>query len=287
MKPIENESIYGAWLHATQHLLNCAEARDYNVILEVSRPDVFGEHDKRLRHIVDQFLRAHDRWPLDTVANTIFPFDLYRRFGLDGVFTKYPEIVFPKIRLKNNGTDWGRYAYRLVRVEAGDRSVAIDPGTREPVNPLKKIVEKLRNYDNNPKRAIYEAGLIDPLLDIPVYRPLQDRCYTMGGPCLSHLSFKVMPDKRLSLTAFYRSHFYVKRALGNLLGLSWLLCCVAQETGFATGPLTCISSMAQLEPDDAWSKHALNAMLTECGNVYAEAPAWSEKPNWLREAATT
>ncbi|MBR9973781.1 hypothetical protein [Magnetospirillum sulfuroxidans] len=285
MKPIENESIYGAWLQAAQHLLGCAEARDYNVILEVSRPGAFDEHDRCLRDVVDRFLKGHQKWPLDTVANTIFPLGLYRSFGLEGVFTKYPETVFPKIRLKNNGTDWGRYAYRLVRVEAGDRSVVIDSGTGEPVNPLKKIVDKLRNYDNNPKRAIYEAGLIDPLLEIPIYRPLQDRCYTMGGPCLSHLSFKVMPDKRLALTAFYRSHFYVERALGNLLGLSWLLCSVAHETGFSVGSLTCISSMAQLEPG-SWSKHALKAMLAECADIYEGAPAWGGSPKWIREAST-
>ena len=71
--------------------------------------------------------------------------------------------------------------------------------------------------------------------------------------------------------------------LGNLLGLSWLLYCVAHETGLGIGTLTCISSMAQLETG-AWSKSALKTMLAECADAYNGTAAWTNSPRWVREA---
>jgi hypothetical protein len=48
--------------------------------------------------------------------------------------------------------------------------------------------------------------------------------------------------------------------------------------------LTCISSMAQLEPGgkEGWSKGALKEMLTTCGEAYEESPWWTSRPAWTR-----
>jgi len=281
MKPFESQSIYGAWLQAAEHLLGIDEDSDYNLILDIQAPLGFSESDKKIRDIVDSFLIRHKEQPLDTVADTIFPLGLYQRFGTEGVFSKYPEIVYPKI-LKKKGNDWGRYAHRLVRIQTEDRgkSILMDKDTGRPVNPLEKLVAKLSNYKRDPKRAAYEANLIDPVQDIPIYRPSQDRCLMMGGPCLSHLSFKVTNDKTLALTAFYRNHDYVERTLGNLLGLSWLLYFVSKETDIPAGGLTCISSMAQLEKG-SWRQAELKGMIEQCrvewdANSAEEVVEWSK-----------
>jgi hypothetical protein len=89
--------------------------------------------------------------------------------------------------------------------------------------------------------------LIDPLLDIPIYDPATDRSRPIGGPCLTHISVKLTADRRVMLTGFYRSHFYVQRALGNLFGLAHLQNFIAEQTGLMMAPLVCHSSMAQLE----------------------------------------
>jgi hypothetical protein len=69
----------------------------------------------------------------------------------------------------------------------------------------------------------------------------------MGGPCLSHLSFKYSAGA-VHLTALYRSHEYRYKTLGNLLGLARLQGCVAQEVGAAIGTLVVHSTYAWLAP---------------------------------------
>lgn len=285
MKPFEGQSIYGVWLQAAEHLISIKQDSDYNLILEAHAPFGFSDADRSVRKLVDTFLTQHGKQPLDTVADTIFPLGLYNRFGRDGIFEKYPNNVYP-LTLKKSGNDWGRYAYRLVRVQTGDRSkeVLIDHETGKPVNPLEKVIAKLSNYEHDHKKAAYEIGVIDPVQDIPIYRPSHDRCRTMSGPCLSHLSFKVTNEKTLSLTAFYRSHYYVERALGNLIGLSWLLYFVSSESGIPAGSLTCISSMAQLE-NGKWGKENLRKLIKDCRSVW-DASSEEEDVSWERTSLT-
>jgi thymidylate synthase len=76
---------------------------------------------------------------------------------------------------------------------------------------------------------------------------------TRNGPCLSHVSLKVGVEDTLYLTALYRSHSYVARALGNFLGLASLQAFVCDQTGLAPGPLVCVSTYARLETDDGWT----------------------------------
>jgi hypothetical protein len=64
---------------------------------------------------------------------------------------------------------------------------------------------------------------------------------------LSHLTFKLVDRKELELTAIYRSHYYIQRALGNLIGLAQLMRFVALEAGLKVGRLTCISTDAHLD----------------------------------------
>ena len=81
-----------------------------------------------------------------------------------------------------------------------------------------------------------------------------------------HLSFKLHTDDRLSLTALYRSHFYVQKALGNLLGLSQLMCFIAEQVGLTVGPLVCHSTLAQLEAggNTGWKLNEVIALLRDC-----------------------
>jgi hypothetical protein len=52
------------------------------------------------------------------------------------------------------------------------------------------------------------------------------------------------------LTAIYRSHYYIERALGNILGLAQLLTFVAAEVGVDVGSLVCHSTYAVIDTDD-------------------------------------
>ena len=118
-------------------------------------------------------------------------------------------------------------------------------------------------------RAAYELNLVedDDSLELPIYSPT-DAIRTRCQPCLSHLSFKLLPDDRVTVTALYRSHYYVEKALGNLLGLAQLLYFVAGETGLGVGPLVCHSTYAVLDTDGGWPMRELRQLIAQCRREY-------------------
>lgn len=257
MKPIPAETCTRAWLEAATHLQVQPEARDYNLILEIANPMAIREDEKPIYAAVNTFLIEHGKQSLNTVINTIFPAGFYAREGADKVIENYDAIA-KKVRHHPDNRRWGTYAYRMLTKRK-------DAKNREFI-PLQVIIEKLAAQLKNTStlRAAYEVSLIDPMVDIPIYEAETDRDNTIGGPCMSHVSFKLKDDHRLMLTAFYRSHYYVQRALGNLFGLAWLQDFVATKAGVQSGELVCISSMGVLETDKEWGKPDTTNLLKQC-----------------------
>jgi hypothetical protein len=239
MKPITAETCTKAWLQATQHLQRFDDWRDYTVILEITAPMQLPDEDKKVYEIVDSFLADKASIRISTVINTIFPATLFARHGADGVFKEYPRL-WPKIKKHVRCQQWGTYADRIIQGSGSEAGVS---------GPLKTLIEKLRKQlkSPSPKRGAYEIGTLEYVTDIAVYRGSTDSRRIMGGPCLSHLSFKLTGDRRLMLTALYRSHYYIYRALGNLYALAWLQHFVAREVGIETASLVCHSTMARLD----------------------------------------
>jgi hypothetical protein len=259
MKAIESKTCVDAWLQGCGHLLEHSDDnwRAYNFALEIAEPLALPPQDKKVVEIVDQFLTERGGLPFNTVVNTIFPAQLYLRHGAAGVYDRYISEIYPEIS-KHPDCSWGTYAHRILCRKDSD-------GTT--MNPLRELVEKLKRQltMTGPNRAVYELGIVDPFLDIPIYDPREDRTRPIGGPCLSHVSFHLTADRRLMLTAFYRSHWYIQRALGNLFGLAHLQHFVAQETSLELGPMVCISSMALLDVQSGkWGKPAVRELIARC-----------------------
>ena len=241
---IEADSLVDAWVKGSRILL--ANGSLLNVILSIENP----KDDSKLPDAIrctDTFLKHEGQSPTHTVAETIFPGWLYRKRGLSGVFDYYPDSVYPRIRTAH----WGTYAYRLVRRPEPNGDL---------FNPLKQMIEKMRSELDlrGPKRSCYEIGLTCGPYELPLYDTAADRKRRRGGPCLSHLSFKLLADS-VHLTAFYRSHDYRYKVLGNLLGLARLQHCVARETGAQVGTLVVHSSYAFLNGN----KTRLRSLLRE------------------------
>lgn len=276
MKAIEAGTCVDAWLQACEHLL-AQEAdswRDYNLILEIADPLALPAPDRLAFTLLDRFLASHGGLPVNTVVNTIFPAQLYQKHGASGVYERYMSEIHPQVE-KHPDCSWGTYAQRIIcRTDAAG-------GT---IYPLRDLVAKVKTQVGlqSPNRAVYEIGVIDPLLEVPIYDPHDDRTRPIGGPCLSHISVKLTADQRVMLTGFYRSQYYVQRALGNLFGLAHLQHFIAQETGLKLGPLVCHSSMAQLDlkskrkgaPDtERWGKEDVRSLIQQCLAVRQRAAA--------------
>jgi hypothetical protein len=267
MKAIEAASCVDAWLQGCDYLLAQKDDgwRAYNVVLEIADPLALPPAERAIVGILNRFLIERGGLPFSTVVNTIFPAQLYLRHGPAGVYERYLSEVYPRIK-EHPDCSWGTYAYRILCRTGANGAL---------VNPLRDLIEKLKSQAalEGPNRAVYELGLVDPLLDIPIYDPATDRSRPIGGPCLTHISVKLTADRRVMLTGFYRSHFYVQRALGNLFGLAHLQNFIAEQTGLMLGPLVCHSSMAQLElkrrKNDAsehhkWGKADVRDLIARC-----------------------
>lgn len=237
MKVFSDDSRAGVWLQAVEYLLNDAtNNEEYNLIIEVKEPEDSTKSSKKIEKEFDELLINANLYPLNTVAETIFPATEYIKFGKSGVFDIYPDQIYPKLcRQPNNNK--GTYAQRLVRGYGPKGKLC---------NPLEQCMERLEKQlkKGNGIRVAYELSL-DDVESIPINR--NDNT-VMGFPCLSHISFKLSPERELlHLTALYRSHNYVEKTLGNLLGLARLQSFVARELGIATGSLVCHSTLARLD----------------------------------------
>lgn len=237
-----------AWLAAARHL-DEGNRRGRNLVLEISRPGVLTTSDLETVGCVDAALVASgSELTIETVAGTIFPHGLYLRRGRPDMYLEYLRLIE---RAKKRGT-WGTYFERMIR--RIDRSGDI-------VNPLEVLVQKLASavLQKATYASTYELSPSDPAVDLAgadggelaTFEPSVDQNRWYGGPCLSHLSFKLVDRSLVDLTAVYRSHRYCERALGNLLGLVRLQNFVAKESGLGLGTLTCISTHAELDLD-AW-----------------------------------
>ena len=248
VKLIEAGTRLDAWMMGAEYLLRHDAA--LNLLLAIEFP-TRGSNDPAATERIDEFLAAEEQLPMHSVAETIFPGYEYMRRGLRGVFEIYPEHVYPLIK-KHPSIRWGTYAHRLVRRNGADD---------KQINPLKQMIDKMKDElaTPRPKKSCYELGIAEGEYDLPLYSSVQDGTRRMGGPCLSHLSFKLF-DGAVHLTALYRSHDYGYKVQGNLLGLARLQSCVARETGQDVGSLVVHSSYALLSGSRVGLRALLNAL---------------------------
>lgn len=247
-----------AWMAGIAHLQRQSEWRDYNLILEIENPLVLPPVEKKIADEVCNFLVAHGKKPISTVINTIFPAALYNGRDAEALFREYMEIA-PQLRCHPDNKKWGTYFMRL----------AARTSNGKEIRPLEELIERLRRQAKTkaPKRAWYELNLVDQFSEIPIYDNLSDPRIMMGGPCLSHVSFKLRADRSLILTAFYRSHYYIERTLGNVYGLALLQEFVAKEAELVPAELVCHSSMAQIDHTAPFTKSKVSALIAKCQNL--------------------
>jgi hypothetical protein len=238
-------SVVSAWLKATKSL-SAVSKPVYNLVYSITSPSDKLPQDDAIIASFNRFAIDHKFHATETVANTIFPLDTYnskyKTSNPDEFYEYYLNTVLPKVR-KN----WGTYFERMT-VRRNDNGTPMMKGNRR-INPLDTLINKLkRRVDDPPKTTThYEVSIDDVALEIATYNPSFDSNYQIGGPCLSHISFKIDRNNVLRLSAFYRSHWYIERALGNLIGLARLQWFVANASGATVGPLTVVAAEAVLD----------------------------------------
>ena len=94
--PTQNDCASG-WLAAIRAVDQCNDNEASNVIVDVANPTLGGEPSNAIVARVEDFLREYDK-SVETVANTIFPRALYRRFGHPNFIGYFHDRVLPKVR---------------------------------------------------------------------------------------------------------------------------------------------------------------------------------------------
>src|ERR1700722_11948015 len=85
-----------AWLAAASAVM-AAGGESHNVIIDIADPLAEDPVDTAIIQAVDAYLRAHNTYPVSTVANTIFPEATLRRYGPGEFYNAYHERVYPRM----------------------------------------------------------------------------------------------------------------------------------------------------------------------------------------------
>ena len=211
-----------------------------------------------VRRVLDAALLSSGSQSVQTVAETIFPTSLYADPGFDWcpgidkanatkldaaaeqLYSMYGDIL-PTLRTcpaNSRGTYFGR--------------MVSWPG-KEPggVNQLASRITRLRAVHGHGQRTnnTLDIDLAADALDaqpggLQVYAATDLR--PLGFPCLTHIDLTLF-EGRLHCLAVYRHQYLIEKAYGNMLGLSWLLAFLCEQTGFQPGELVVHATMADAQ----------------------------------------
>jgi len=244
-----------AWLSAMELLI---EEGGKVVNLNVSFP--CGPGDPGMQALIDEFVdelrrrTGREIWPVQTVANTIFPDALYHpHLGADAAPRLY-EAYAAAMRLhRHRKGEKDTYFNRLVAY----------PSPGGPYNQLAVVVERLRKQSarTGPPSSAYELGISEVADgDLRIQKPDEDRSL-YGFPCLSHISLTLVGG-RLNMTALYRNQSFIARAYGNYLGLSRLLAFIADQAQTQCGEIEVVATHADAEAE--LGKRRIAALVAGC-----------------------
>jgi hypothetical protein len=160
------------------------------------------------------------------VAYTIFPHALAERCNSrDDLFRRYNRSsgLYERLMRRGAPSAWGTYFRRMTHYGP------------HRVNQLEEIVTAVRS-----RRQLYKAAYT-----VLIAEPGSETTRPIGAPCLNYVAVQIDTSNRsVGLLAIYRNHDFLQKAYGNYWGLCNLLRFLADETGLAPGPLTCLSSHA-------------------------------------------
>lgn len=249
---IQEPTLSHAWVRALRSTL---DAGGKVVNLAVSWRGC--EEDPRIRAVVDAFLATRRTeylankgkrgqwtvWSVETVANTIFPSDLYLPAKGDGAIDLFTELYLEGREFARSVSPEGEYCERLVAW----------PGPDGPVNQLEVLARKLRRVRDRGRQgrgalsSDYELAVAHPsdAFDLRIQAPGLNNS-PLGFPCLSHVSI-TLHGGQLHLSAMYRNQHLTRKGYGNYLGLSRLGSALANEAGLPLGEVVVLATHADAE----------------------------------------
>lgn len=246
-----------------------------NAMVSISAPQE-GAH-AGVSEVVDRALRAREKHPVLTVANTLFPSALYNDPGVDWS----PDLPREAAEQLDIAAEELYEAYldslpTLKRVHANkagtyfSRMISWPGKTSTGTNQLSNRVRALRREHELGRRFsnasdIAVAGEADEAGGVIEEYVVSDT-RTRGFPCLVHIDISVR-EGALSLLGVYRHWHLLTRGYGNLIGLARLQEFLCQQTGYLPGELAVVAGHANAEHSDYSGRAGVAAILAEANAV--------------------
>jgi thymidylate synthase len=218
IQTITGADVVDAWKQASKAVLKNKEHRIRNLIVEIEHPTTFSR--AWLTKFDPKSVGASDR--VSVVAKVLFPYSGKKPSETRTQFYERWNRALKKNKAKKRlRAPWGTYFDRLVNFDGCE-------------NQLEAIIHALSAWGMKPEAALV-AHTSSPTLD--TIKPI-------GSPCLQYLEVLWGRDDVIDLVAVYRNHDFLKKALGNYIGLGQLLQFIASESGKKPGRLICHSVRA-------------------------------------------
>lgn len=214
---ISSNNCLTAWKDACNYIIKNGEG--FNLMVHIDTPLAFTSSN--LLEITNSGIISKKN--IDDVVNTIFPSKLHQRNNgiSNSQFYDLHEQLYHRgktMHSRNKGL-WGNYFLRFTKFGSSKK------------NQLQKIIDDI-NSRNNQYAACYIMHVSSADID--------SNTRNIGNPCLQYVQFG-QEQNTINLTAVYRNHDFLNKALGNYIGLSKLLEFVCQQTGRNIGTFACHS----------------------------------------------
>lgn len=227
--PVDASDPFSAWSKVVDRLLASPERTVFYLTVRIANP--LGR-SRLVEHAYERYRRKNGLPSIAGVAATILPRSFYKftcRSDRQELYARYPAY---RVRA-------AKFFQRPVSFSYFDRLTRWQPrGVPTPVNQIETFIERMREHKT--KRT---AWFYYPTID-----PTRDLGKIMGGPCLSAVDLKYETDFNvLNLFAVYRDHDFAEKALGNYVGLTYLLEFLCEHTKSEVGVVVCTSTRAWIE----------------------------------------
>jgi hypothetical protein len=228
MPLIRENNLSAAWARAFLALMRPGVRGIAPLFVEVAGlSDAVPAEIDAIRRRLDQELVRLDRHSCHTVANTIFPCNLWESSNdRPHLYARYRSLLPRLHRHKENRN--GLYFERMIAF-----------GGNRPLDG-NQIEHLIRIWGEGVRRpTAFVVNVFDPARD-------HTRQRRRGFPCLHSVQFTPLGRGGLAINASYPTQFLFERAYGNYLGLYRLGRFVAGELGLELRQLGCSIGMARL-----------------------------------------
>jgi thymidylate synthase len=215
---VDGKDVVGAWKAGCQMVLAAQDHRIRNLITEIESPT----HSEAtwFQRYDPMTVGADDR--LSVVAKVLFP--TIRR--VDGesrehYYARWAEVLRRGRKSGRLHSSWGStYFERLLSLDGSD-------------NQIDRAIHALTTWQRKETAIVMHLSA-----------PHIDKLKPIGSPCLQFIEVLWAADDTIDLVALYRNHDFLKKALGNFIGLARLLAFIAIEANKKPGKLICHSVRA-------------------------------------------